>query len=111
MKKKVIFFVIIGVLAEILIVGGIALKIRSNNPYVKMIKYMNQKYPSDTFTYKGPWGGGIGVKNGAKECLLESANYPNTGINEDVWVKYYVDNNGQENYYDNYLSVKYHEQM
>lgn len=67
-----------------------------------MVRHMSEKYLDDTFTYKGPFGGGAGADT--KTIVVSSENYPD----EEIYVRHSFNNGGV--YTDNYLGVKYEEQ-
>lgn len=75
-----------------------------NNLNDNMVEYMNHKYPDDTFYYKEPFGGGAGADS--HEIIVGSNKYPN----EDIYVLYYTQENGQDIYMDNYRGIVYEEQ-
>lgn len=75
----------------------------SESKYDKMLAYLHEKY-DDTFTFYAPFGGEIGAKS--VEMTAKSEKYPD----DEVWVLYYKDENGEEVYSDDYLDVKYKKQ-
>jgi hypothetical protein len=66
-----------------------------------MVRHMNEKYPDDTFTYKGPFGGGAGADT--KNIVVSSKNYPG----KEIYVRHSA---ADDVFTDNYLGVKYAEQ-
>lgn len=65
----------------------------------RMLNYINNKYTDDSFTYKGPFGGGAGADT--KTIIVSSKNYPD----KDVYVRHSF--NDGDVYTDNYLGVRY----
>ncbi len=100
---KVKKYIAIGMMIVLVFCLGGCVKIGKNSPRNKVVAYMNQKYPSDTFTYKGALDNTL--------YYVNSANYPDPGGGYgNVCVWYSVDRNGQEHFCDNYLDVKYYDQ-
>lgn len=67
-----------------------------------MVRYMNEKYPDDTFTYKSMFGGGEGEDT--TSIVVSSKNYPDA----DIYVHYSF---GERDVFtDNYLGVMYADQ-
>ena len=69
----------------------------------KMIAYLDNKY-DDTFTYSEPFGGGIGATT--KQIYVKSKKFPKA----NVWAEY-SDEDGKEVFSDNYVSVKYEDNV
>lgn len=68
-----------------------------------MVEYLNERYPGDSFKYKGPFGGGTGASS--KLIIASSENYPDAEV--------YVSCKHEDDKYifaDNYLAVKYENQ-
>jgi len=72
-----------------------------NTAAKNMVGYINNKYPSDEFTYLSPYGGAPGRTQ--KEILVTSKLYPDA----EVWVSLDTDEDGNKVWYDNYLYWKY----
>lgn len=68
-----------------------------------MVDYLNERYPEDSFDYKGPFGGGAGASS--KMIIATSEKYPDAEVY--VSCKYV---NDEYIYADNYLAVKYENQ-
>lgn len=103
MKKAVLFLMV--VLLMIGACGCMQHRTEDNtkdNMINNMVQYMNEKYPDDTFNYKGPFGGGAG--SSTKTIVVSSKKYPDANI--------YVRHQFSEGdiYTDNYLGIKYTEQ-
>lgn len=75
---------------------------------MKMVKYLNEKYPEDHFRYEetfgGTWLGGLLGTDQRKQILCTSENYPN----QSVTVSCFWD---EQEYYDNYLNIKFAKEM
>ena len=92
-------------LSTIILIGACGCMKLENNYIDRMVNYLNEKYDDDEFEYSSPFGGGAGASY--KKILCSSKNYPD----EDVCVFLEIDENGNEIIEDNYLSVKYKEQV
>ena len=69
----------------------------------RMVDYMNETYPEDEFAYAAPWGGGAGISG--KSIVVSSRNFPDSGI-----YVYYSRDGENEEFFDNYIGVKYEAQ-
>lgn len=109
-KKKniligIIIFVFLIVISIMLVyMGGkevddINKPILAKKKHDKMLYYMNKKY-DDKFTFNAPFGGSVGVDS--TQITVKSSKYPD----KKIWVEYVVEN-GEEQYYDNYIDYKY----
>ena len=92
-------------LLSTIILIGVCGCIKPENNYIdRMVNHLNEKY-DDKFEYSSEFGGGAGANY--KKILCSSKNYPD----EEVCVFLEIDENGNEIIEDNYLSVKYKEQV
>lgn len=82
--------------------------IMSGYKEMKMVKYLNEKYPEDHFRYEetigGTWLGGLLGTDQRKQILCSSENYPN----QMVKVSCFWD---EQEYHDNYLNIKFAKDM
>lgn len=70
-----------------------------------MVEYLNEKYDDDEFEYLSPFGGGAGASY--KQIICSSEKYPD----EEVSVLFDIDEDGNKIIKDNYLAIKYKEQV
>lgn len=87
-------------------IGGCG--IMSGYKEMKMVKYLNEKYPEDHFRYEetigGTWLGELLGTDQRKQILCSSENYPN----QMVTVSCFWD---EQEYHDNYLNIKFAKDM